>query len=85
MGEDGLLSGKNILTEHYRLHSDMAILSRSFCDTSKITDIEQIKRIFTQGMKEIRDYEQTLTTQSAAFFEANHQEVIRKVREIVEK
>lgn len=81
----GMISGKNILTEHYRLHSDMAILSRSFCDTSKITDIEQIKRIFTEGMKEIRDYEQTLTTQSAAFFEANHQEVIRKVREIVEK
>lgn len=79
----GMISGKNILTEHYRLNSDMAILSRSFCDTSRIRDLEQIRSIFTEGLKEIRDYEQLLTTQPAEFFEANHQEVIRKVEEIV--
>ena len=79
----GMISGKNILTEHYRLKSDMAILSRSFCDTSKVMDLEEIRNIFAEGLKEIRDYEQLLTTQPAEYFEANHQEVIRKVGDII--
>lgn len=79
----GMISGKNILAEHYRLKSDMAILSRSFCDTSKIRDINEIGRIFNEGIREIREYEQFLTGQPKDFFEANHQEVINKVNEIV--
>lgn len=81
----GMISGRNILTEHYRLKSDMAILSRSFCDTSKITDIDEVERIFDEGIKEIRDFEQFLTGQSAEYFDANHQEVIQKVNEIINK
>ena len=81
----GMISGKNILTEHYRLKSDMAILSRSFCDTSKIKDIDEIESIFQNGLKEIRDFEQFLTQQSEPYFEANHQEVIKKVNEIISK
>jgi hypothetical protein len=78
-----MISGRNILTEHYRLKSDMAILSRSFCDTSKIKDIEKIDRIFHEGVKEIREYEEFLSNQSEAFFKKNHEEVIRKVNDIV--
>ena len=80
---EGMISGRNILTEHYRLKSDMAILSRSFCDTSKIKDIEKIDRIFHEGVKEIREYEEFLSNQSEAFFKKNHEEVIRKVNDIV--
>lgn len=81
----GMISGKNILTEHYRLHSNMAILSRSFCDTSIIKDLDEIETIFQQGVKEIRDFEAFLSNQSNEYFEANHQEVIAKVNEIVNR
>ena len=81
----GMISGKNILAEHYRLKSNMAILSRSFCDTSKITDLAEIENIFHEGMKEIRDYETFLSHRSASFFEANRKEVIEKVNEIISK
>ena len=80
---EGMISGKRILTEHYRLHSDMAILSRSFCDTSKIKDIDKIEAIFCEGVQEIRQYETFLSSQSQAFFEENHKVVIEKVNEIV--
>lgn len=81
--DEGMISGRNILTEHYRLHSNMAILSRSFCDTQMIRDIDRIEHIFGKGVKEIRDYEMFLESQPMDFFIANHQDVIRKVNEIV--
>lgn len=80
---EGMISGKNILTEHYRLKSDMAILSRSFCDTSKIKDTEKIESIFHEGVQEIRQYETLLSSQTPEFFEENHKAVIEKVNEIV--
>ncbi len=55
--EGGAVPGKGIITEHYRLGSGCAILSRSFCDTAKITDKEEIEKIFNEGIKKIREYE----------------------------
>lgn len=83
--DKGMISGRNILAEHYRLKSSMAILSRSFCDTSKITDEAEIESIFNQGIKDIRAFEEFLTQQSEAYFEANHQVVIRKTNEIINR
>lgn len=80
---EGMISGRNILTEHYRLKSNMAILSRSFCDTSKIKDTDEIERIFDEGVREIRAYEEYLESQDNDFFSKNHEEVIQKVNEIV--
>ena len=82
--DKGMISGRNILAEHYRLHSSMAILSRSFCDTSKIKDEEEIEEIFRQGILDIRDFEEFLTKQNEEYFEVNHQEVIRKTNEIID-
>lgn len=82
---EGMISGRNILTEHYRLHSNMAILSRSFCDTQKVKDINRIEQIFKQGVKEIREYEAFLTHQKADYFKANHEEVVRKVNDIINR
>ena len=83
--DKGMISGRNILAEHYRLKSSMAILSRSFCDTTRITDVDEIQKIFHHGIKEIRDFEEFLTHQSYAYFETNHQEVIRKTNEIINR
>ena len=54
---EGLVPGKMILKEHYRLGSESVILSRSFCDASKVTDIETIKKRFNEGVCAIRAYE----------------------------
>ena len=82
--DKGMISGRNILAEHYRLHSSMAILSRSFCDTSKIKDEDEIENIFHQGIIDIRDFEESITKQNEEYFELNHQEVIRKTNEIID-
>lgn len=83
--DKGMISGRNILAEHYRLKSSMAILSRSFCDTSKITDEAEIENIFHQGVIDIREFEAFLTRQNETYFEENHQEVIKKTNEIISK
>lgn len=57
---EGTLPAENIIAEHYRLNSNMAILSRSFCNTKKSTDIEMVEEVFKFGINEIRDYEEQL-------------------------
>lgn len=54
----GVLPAEMVIKEHYRLGSTCAILSRSFCDTSKIADIKEVKNIFEQGLRQIRDLEE---------------------------
>ena len=75
----GMLPAEKIIKEHYRLGSCCAILSRSFCNTKLITDLNEIKKIFNEGLEEIREYEKTCTGE----FEENHQELIEIVRGIV--
>ena len=38
----GLLPSEHVIAEHYRLGSTIAILSRSFCNTDKMTDLNEI-------------------------------------------
>jgi len=81
--DSGLISGKNIMAEHYRLRSSMAILSRSFCNTSVIQDLDIIDEIFKTGIKEIRDYENFLEKQDGCFFQENKISVCSTIFEIV--
>lgn len=53
----GILPCEYVLMEHYRLGSKRAILSRSFCNCDVVTDSTEIKNIFTEGLREIREYE----------------------------
>ena len=53
----GMLPAERVIREHYRLGSTRAILSRSFCNTSLVTDPAEIERIFRTGMAEIRALE----------------------------
>ena len=79
----GMLPGSDVLKEHYRLGSSMVIVSRSFCNTDEITDMEEIQRTFADGIKEIRDLEADIVGKDTSYFEKNHQEVVRVVEEIV--
>ena len=72
-----------IITEHYRLGSTCAILSRSFCNTSIITDLDQIKEIMITGVKAIRNYEKGLLNKDKKFYYDNQKFVKEKVEEIV--
>lgn len=67
----GMLPSEHIITEHYRLGSTCAILSRSFCKTNKINHIGLISSTFVNGVREIREYEERVSKYSNFFNENN--------------
>lgn len=81
---DGILPAERILTEHYRLGSTSVILSRSFCNTTKITDLEEIKQIFDVNVKNLRDYEEVIKKKSPSEMEENVYIVKEKTAQIVD-
>lgn len=66
----GLLPGKMVLKEHYRLGSSSVILSRSFCNVAKIDDMNEVRQIFVNGVSNIRTLEDECRNQ-LAYFEDN--------------
>ncbi len=65
----GMLPAERVIAEHYRLGSTCAILSRSFCDANKIESVDEIKSIFANGLREIREYEKEVEVHSMFFSE----------------
>lgn len=78
----GLLPSEYVIKEHCRLGSSCAILSRSFCNTNTMTDVEAIRRLFESGVQKIRTYEE-LCRRTPETWEQNRQDVIRIVNRIV--
>lgn len=56
-GTNVALPAERILAEHYRLGSSQVILSRAFCDMSKIEDRSHLAEDFQTGVAAIRAYE----------------------------
>lgn len=54
----GTLPAEKIIREHYRMFSQSVILSRSFCNTNVITDLNEIERTFAEGLAKIRAVEE---------------------------
>lgn len=79
----GTLPAENIIAEHFRLGSSMAILSRTFCNTNNNDDIGLVEKTFKTGVNEIREYERQLMYKDGSFFERNRSYVKDKVTEIV--
>ena len=79
----GMLPGAAVLKEHYRLGSSMVIVSRSFCNTDKVTDLDEIRQIFNEGIGEIRDLEKEAQA-AVDYFTSNHKQVENSVDKIVE-
>ena len=79
----GLLPAEMIIPEHYRLGSSCAILSRAFCDVSKVGDIDEIRRIFDEGVSAIRDYEKKCAAMSEQELSENSAALKQRVEEIV--
>lgn len=75
---------EEIIAEHYRLGSTMVILSRSFCDSSQINDLDQLEEIFKTGVAQIRAVEKSLEKRDERFFEANRISVRDQIREVAQ-
>lgn len=77
----GMLPSEYVIREHYRLGSSFAILSRSFCNTNLIPEIERIEPIFREGVGAIREFENECSLHPE-LFEENRRIVIEKVNAI---
>ena len=79
----GLLPGSYDLKEQYRLGSSRVILSRSFCNTAKVSSMDEMRHIFETGVREIRELEKICQTTSIDYSE-NHRIVQEKVAKILD-
>lgn len=81
--EHGMLKGKYIIGEHYRLGSSSVILSRSFCNLSKAESIAEVESTMKNGIKEIRDCEDYFANATQDVFSTNRSALIDSVFEIL--
>ena len=81
----GMLPAEKVIMEHYRLGSTKAILSRSFCNATEITDMQELKTLFQLEINKIRLFEESLKSYSLQDFENNRQEVCSLVSAIINK
>lgn len=78
-----MLPAENIIAEHYRLGSSMAILSRAFCNTANIDNLGEIEKIFKDGITKNRAFENELKNKSNEYFETMHLQTKNIIKEIV--
>jgi len=85
----GMLPAERVIREHYRLGSECAILSRSFCNTGIITELGEIKSIFDSGLSDIRALEAECLDRIGAgdteYFARNRSELVQAVEIIARK
>lgn len=77
----GDLPAEKVIIEHYRLGSTRAILSRSFCNTNKVKEINDIEEVFKKNMTELRKFEESIIKYTD--FSNNQKEVRSAVSKIV--
>ena len=82
---EGMLPAEHIIIEHYRLGSQIAILSRSFCDTRNILEKQIIEKMFSTGIHDIRKIEAQAQNYTKEQYELNKQKVIQEVTKIVNR
>ena len=80
----GTLPAQRIIGDHVRLGSTAVILSRSFCNTAQITDLQEIRAIFEAEVPKIRAAEAEFATATTEELIRNHQALQAAVHTIVE-
>lgn len=83
---EGMLPAESIIMEHYRLGSECVILSRTFCNSSIITDVNDLQVIFKREVSHIRIIESILqyNEPTCALYRDNHAMVSKVVKRIVD-
>ena len=79
----GMLPAEYILGEHHRLGSGIVILSRSFCNTSIVTDYAEIERTFREGVADVRRWEDEYRNWTEEALLENHRRVGECVAQIL--
>lgn len=79
----GALPAERVIAEHYRLGSTCAILSRSFCNTNVVTNIDEVRAIFNNGLNEIRAWEERCKNGLIDFAD-NRKQIEKTVKQILE-
>lgn len=79
----GMLPSEKVITEHYRLGSTSAILSRSFCNVGQIDHMGVISSTFVNGVREIREFEKSVAIHSN-FFQKNIDSIVEDVHRVGE-
>lgn len=82
---EGDLPAEKIITEHYRLGSSMAILSRSFCNVDKMDSLTEIENTFGEGVRDIRDFEANISDHSDDYFLNNKRKTVEIINKISSK
>ena len=80
--DGGALPGSMVLKEHVRLGSSIVIVSRSFCNTEIVTDLNEVKRIFDTGISGLRALEKEASQADTAYLEENRKAVVAAVNKI---
>lgn len=75
----GMLPSEYIIREHYRMGSTCVILSRSFCNTALVQDLDEVKAVFENGIRAIREVEWECEVHSR-FFRENQKIAAEKIR-----
>ena len=76
-----MVPAETLIREQYRLKSSGVILSRAFCNTAKIQNLDDIKSIFENGIKNIRNVEQACI-EGGVDYAANRDQLQRMVADI---
>ena len=80
--DGGALPGSMVLKEHVRLGSSMVIVSRSFCNTDVVIDLNEVKHIFDKGISGLRALEKEASQAGATYLEENRKAVVSAVNKI---
>ena len=80
----GILPAEIILTHHYAVGSEMAILSRAFCDANSCENPEEVREAFVKGVRDIREKEKEISKYTKEQFDENFVRLQSGVKQIVE-
>lgn len=80
----GTLSAERIIGEHVRLGSTAVILSRSFCNTAQISDLNEIRAAFEEEVPKVRQAERIFAAMTEEELIENHRAVQAAVNKILE-
>lgn len=76
-----MVPAEMLIREQYRLQSSSVILSRAFCNTACTKDLDEIRDIFENGVRDIRTIEKECI-ESSVDYAANRELLQRMVAEI---
>lgn len=75
----GLIPAEDIIVEHYRRGSSMAILSRSFCDSKNYDSTEKFSSEIKKEMIKLREFEKYASEMSDEDFKDNFEQLRAKI------